>query len=380
MAPPIDEGSVEALIKLCHFAAQSRSVDTPTLRVPGVNQDDVDATVAILKANPIIGEHLQHGKFLYHAAADGGNASMMPVEHWLGAFVRLALASAESEWRQLGERFLSLLTLECETAPFIVSTTLLGVLLADAKRINMGNGTIRQQPGETLMQRQWQVRPLPAVEFEYEVELPVTIASDFLPFPDPVAQRARRAHEEVITKLLLAFAFATSGPVQVDLTMYKCTFALNSGGSHAQTGPIVVPRPTVLDDTATEQLTQAYVALADVPVAPVGIATRRYLLARSERARPDDRVLDYAIAIESMTEERGGQKQGQELARILGDNDTARARIEDEHKRFRRARESIVHYGSMPTDVRQAAEIGERLVRMSLGARTHLRVADAGTS
>jgi hypothetical protein len=61
--------------------------------------------------------------------------------------------------------------------------------------------------------------------------------------------------------------------------------------------------PAVLNERAAENLRQEYAALVEVPVRHVGVAVRRYLIARSERVRPADQVIDYAIAIESMTSE-----------------------------------------------------------------------------
>ena len=56
----------------------------------------------------------------------------------------------------------------------------------------------------------------------------------------------------------------------------------------------------MLNATAAEKLKQEYASLAGMPVRHVGVAVRRYLIARSERVRPADQVIDYAIAVESM--------------------------------------------------------------------------------
>ncbi len=86
--------------------------------------------------------------------------------------------------------------------------------------------------------------------------------------------------------------------------------------------------------------------------------------------RPADQVIDYAIAIESMTNERGGPKQGKELAQLIARDLEQQEAAEAEHKMFRRARETIVHEGKVPANVREAAPVGEDLVRRSLRART----------
>ena len=81
--------------------------------------------------------------------------------------------------------------------------------------------------------------PLPAVVFQYETEIPAAIASGYVPFPDAIAEDATRAHEEAITRILLALAFSSGGPVQVDATMYEPVFSGSSAGGQPEVaGPI----------------------------------------------------------------------------------------------------------------------------------------------
>jgi hypothetical protein len=73
--------------------------------------------------------------------------------------------------------------------------------------------------------------------------------------------------------------------------------------------------------------------------------------------------MDCAIALESMTSKRYGEKQGKELARLLAYDATECKIIESEHERFRAAREAIVHDGVIPPDARNMAQTGRDLVR-----------------
>ncbi len=92
-------------------------------------------------------------------------------------------------------------------------------------------------------------------------------------------------------------------------------------------------------------------------------------MARTERVRPADQVIDYAIAIESMTKKRSGADQGKELARLIADPADAPS-VEECRIAFRETRRQIVHDGVVPADVREPAALGEDLVRRSLRART----------
>jgi hypothetical protein len=297
-----DSESVNALVALCQSSSQRSRVDTPDSWVHFAGRDQVDDALRTLKADPRIARHLQERHALYLAGGNGG-FGMTPAKHWLGGFVRYALARPEAEWGDIARRFRSFLTME-----------------------------------------------------------------------NPVAEDATREHEEALTRLLLALAFVTVGPVQVDATMYEPVFSGSSAGEQPEiAGPILTGHLTMLNASAADDLRREYAALVDVPVRHVGVAVRRYLIARSERVRPADQVIDYAIAIESMTSEWGGKDQGKELAAVLASNGGEHKQVEGEHQAFRRARERIIHDGEIPADVAQVARLGESLVLRSLRARARSR-------
>jgi hypothetical protein len=299
---------------------------------------------------------------------------MTPAKHWLGGFVRYALARPEAEWGDIARRFRSFLTMENGTAPCNVNTTLVGVLLVNTEEIELRDGKLKLGQYDRDRHRNARGGPLPAALFEYETEIPAAIATERVPFADPVAEDATREHEEALTRLLLALAFVTVGPVQVDATMYEPVFSGSSAGEQPEiAGPILTGHLTMLNESAADDLRREYAALVDVPVRHVGVAVRRYLIARSERVRPADQVIDYAIAIESMTSEWGGKDQGKELAAVLASNGGEHKQVEGEHQAFRRARERIIHDGEIPADVAQVARLGESLVLRSLRARARSR-------
>lgn len=296
---------------------------------------------------------------------------MTPFNLWLAGFLRVALALPPAEWETEAERFVAFLAVDGRVVPCTIRTTLLGALLADDDRIELGDGVLRPARLDDFSHVDTQ-RPLPhAVVFEYSTEVPAEISCGPVDFTDDVTERTVKAHEEALTLVMLAFAFATSGPLQLDLTMREVPYlGSSSGRPEGEAGPIVVKYPTLLDRASTDRLRLEHDKLLKSPVNHVGVAVRRYLMARSERVRPSDQVIDYAIALESMTKERGGPNQGEELARLLGDSPDERKRIEASHKAFRRARERIVHEGDTPANAKEAATLGEDLVYRSLRART----------
>ncbi|HEX4436454.1 MAG TPA: hypothetical protein VH061_06610 [Solirubrobacteraceae bacterium] len=264
--------------------------------------------------------------------------------------------------------------MEGGTAPCNISTTLIGVLLVNTEEIELRDAKLKLGQFERDRHRNARGGPLPATVFQYETEIPAAIAAERVSFDDAVAEGATREHEEALTRLLLALAFVTGGPVQVDATMYEPVFSGSSAGEQPEIGgPILSGHLTMLNESAADDLRPAYAALVDVPVRHVGVAVRRYLMARSERVRPADQVIDYAIAIESMTSERYAQDQGKEVAALLASNDCERWQVAGEHKDFRRARERIIHEGEIPADVEHAARLGESLVLRSLRARVRPR-------
>lgn len=369
----VDSESVNALMALCQSASQRSRVDTPDSWVHFVGRDQVDDVLRTLETDPRIARHLQERHALYLAGGNGG-FGMTPAKHWLGGFVRYAVARPEAEWGYIAERFRSFLAMENGTAPCNVNTTLVGVLLVNTDEIELPDGRLKLGQYDRDRHRNARGGPLPATVFQCETEIPAAIATQRVSFPDPVAEGATREHEEALTRLLLALVFVTSGPVQVDATMYEPVFSGSSVGEQPEdAGPILTGHLTMLDESAAEDLRREYAALADVPVRHVGVAVRRYLIARSERVRPADQVIDYAVAIESMTSEWGGKDQGKELADVVAGNGWEHEQVEGEHKAFRHARERIIHDGEIPADVAQAARLGASLVLRSLRARVRPR-------
>jgi hypothetical protein len=210
------------------------------------------------------------------------------------------------------------------------------------------------------------------VVFEYRTRLPASAGRVEFPFSDELVAEMETTHQDRLTRFLLAVACTIEAPVQEQLVMKEIDFGGGGSGKiPEESGPIVSLSRFLLDEGTTERIRVSYGVLAEAELGRLGVAVRRFLLARTERVRPADQIIDYAIALESMTSERYADKQGRELGRLLGKDPAARNTVESEHEMFRAAREAIVHEGRIPADAKRMAQIGRDLVRRSLLVRSH---------
>ncbi|MFP5389025.1 MAG: hypothetical protein ACLGG5_06975, partial [Thermoleophilia bacterium] len=178
-------------------------------------------------------------------------------------------------------------------------------------------------------------------------------------------------HQTRLTRFLLAVALATEAPIQEQLVMKAIDFGGSASGKLPEDlGPMISSHWHRLDKPATDGICNCYAALAGRNLGGLSVATRRFLLARTERVRPADQIIDYAIALESMTSKRYGDKQGKELAGLLAHDAIQQKIVESEHEHFRAARETIVHDGVIPPDAGAVAQAGRELVKRALRARS----------
>ena len=141
------------------------------------------------------------------------------------------------------------------------------------------------------------------------------------------------AHQNRLTRFLLAVAFATEAPIQEQLVMKEIDFgAGGSGKIPEEVGPIVSPPLFLLDDAAIERIRASYSALAESGSKSAGRPTRRYLMARTERVRPSDpdhRLFD-RLGVDDLAALR--RQAGQGTGRLLGVDLAARKEVESDHK------------------------------------------------
>jgi hypothetical protein len=327
-----------------------------------------------LRSDPVIGPNVQKDQFL-HVAGIASGSGLELLEPWLRGLLHRVLFDPgldRAQWDGEVGRFLDVLRVAGGTVPCTICASLSGFAL-QGPGFRLGDGTVVRPATETDFIVPIGQKAPEGVVFEYRVQLPASAGPVGFEFPDDVVTKVDTAHQEQLTRFLLAAALATEAPVQERLVMGRIDFAGGgSGQDREEAGQITRDYQYWLDETACTRILKCYGQLEGKDMRGIGVATRRYLLARTERVRPADQIIDYAIALESMTSEWYADKQGKELAKRISVSLTERKLVEAEHERFRAAREKIVHDGQVPRDAKEVAEIGRGLVRRSLQALTDI--------
>ncbi len=363
-----------ALRRLCDGAARRSEIETPDSWMmhggSGCRQEAIEA----LQSDRVIGPHVQKDQFL-HVAGIAGGGGLELLDPWLSGLLHRVLIDPHlerSQWDAEISRFLDVLRVEGGTVPCAIHAALAGFALQDAGFELQGDAVVRPASETDFLVPIGEDAP-DGVVFEYRVQLPASAGPVGFTFSDGVVAEVETAHQIRLTRFLLAMALMTEAPVQERLVMGRVDFAGGgSGRTPDEAGPIAGDYQYRLDELRITRVADCYGILAGKDLSRVGVATRRYLLARTERVRPADQIIDYAIALESMTSKRSGDKQGPELAKRITQNSGERRVIESEHIQFRGARESIVHDGLIPRDAKGIAEMGRNLVRRSLEAMAGL--------
>jgi hypothetical protein len=331
------------------------------------HQNAIDA----LHADPETGPNLGRDQFLHVAGVSAGSGLEL-LDPWLRSLLHRVLIEPglrRPDWEGEISRFLDVLRVRDGTVFCAVKSAFAGIALPNAG-FELDDGIVRPALDSDFHVPVGETAPV-GIVFEYRTQLPASAGPVGLSFPDELVARIETAHQTRLTRFLLAVALTTAAPVQDQLVMKAIDFGGGgSGRLPEEVGPIVSSHQYLLDESAIDRICDCYLSLAGKNLGRLGVATRRFLVARTERVRPADQIIDYAIALESMTSERYADKQGKELARLLANDVSERKVIESEHKRFRAAREAIVHDGVIPPDVGGVAEMGRGLVKRSLWARS----------
>ncbi len=369
-----NECAKDALLNLCEGASRRSEIDTPDswmMRAEGAQLRS--KAIEALHADPVIGTNVGNNRFLHVAGVSAGSGLEI-LDPWLRCLLQrtvIALGSDRSSWEGEVDRFLDVLSVRDGRVRCTVRSAFAGITLADGG-FELEDAVVRPAAGADFHVPIGGATPT-GIVFEYGTDLPASAGPLGFSFPDHFIADVDTSHQTRLTRFLLAVALNTSAPIQEQLVMKEVDFG--SGGSGRlpeETGPIVALPSFSLDYAAVERVRECYVALGGRNLARLGVATRRFLLARTERVRPTDQIIDYAIALESMTSQHYGDKQGKELAKLLAHGTAERQSIESEHRQFRAAREAIVHEGVVPADAPLLAGLGRDLVRRSLLSRTRL--------
>lgn len=369
-----NKGARQALLDLCEGASRRSTIDTTDswmMRADGA----LLRTKAIeaLQADPEIGQNIGSGRFLHVAGVPAGSGLEI-LDPWLRALLYATVNVVDfdrSDWEVQVDRFLDVLSVRDEMVPCTVRSALAGISLTTST-LELDDAVVRPAVDNDFHVPIGGTAPV-GVVFEYRTRLPASAGTVEFPFSDELVAEMETAHQDRLTRFLLAAAWTIEAPIQEQLVMKEIDFGGGGSGKiPEESGPIVSLSRFLLDEGTIERIRVSYGALTDTELGHLGVAVRRFLLARTERVRPADQIIDYSIALEAMTSKRYADKQGRELGRLLGDGPAAREKVESEHEMFRAARETIVHNGRIPADARQMAQIGRDLVRRSLLVRSRL--------
>lgn len=211
----------------------------------------------------------------------------------------------------------------------------------------------------------------PASVFETVVDAPAAVGDlGRDPWTADVREQAElllaEAADEPLGRLIVSLACSYANPVQERMVWVGPLYS----GSQAGRGAIPIgsawasaPRmryPTL----ELDRLTQAAAVVARVPdITRIAIAARRYFQAITERVRPADSLIDYAIAIEAITQTSHGTKQRDRLVELIGAG-VPKLGIDNaaDFKLVKDTRNDIVHSRGRPTNLAGVASVARRLV------------------
>jgi hypothetical protein len=329
------------------------------------------AVIEALSDDPEVGPNIGRERFL-QVAGVSACSGLEILDPWLRSLLHRVLIEPgfdRSDWdREVGQ-FLDVLAVLDGAVSCTVRSAFAGMTLPEGG-FELDDGMVRPAVATDFFVPIGATAP-DGIVLEYRAHLPAAAAPLGLSFPEELVAEVETAHQTRVTRFLLAIALSTEAPIQEQLVMKEIDFgAGGSGKAPEEAGPIISFANFPLDKSAVGRVRSVYAGLAGKDLGRLGVATRRLLLARTERVRPADQIIDYAIALESMTSKRYGDKQGKELARLLASNEVERETLESDHERFRSAREAIVHDGVVPADSPSIAQTGRDLVGRSLRARS----------
>ena len=232
-------------------------------------------------------------------------------------------------------------------------------------------------------------REPPASVFETVVDAPAAVSGAGR---DPWTADAREqaelalaeAADQPLDRLMVSLACSYANPVQERILWIGPLYsgsqvgrdAVPIGSAWTHSGGMRYP-PLELD-----RLAQAAAVVAEVAdITRIAIAARRYFQAITERVRPADSLIDYAIAIEAITQTSSGKQQADRLVELIGPGVPALG-VDNaaDFKLVKDTRNAIVHSHGRPANVAGVASVARRLVDHAITSAVREDVAGARMS
>jgi hypothetical protein len=366
----IDQSLLDALVHLVEAAGQRDSATETLESWCHYDRDGLFAEVCErLLRDERIARNCHPGMMLWLAT---GGGSGFGLDWTVPSFIRAAEATGDLESE--ARRFLEFLRLARGRVGVEISTTLLGLKLPAGEPIELPFGRLRAAAPVEIAGLPRDRTPPPAGIFSFDGEVDAGVATAPIfdgPQGDAARDCARQAYDERMTRMLLALVLTQEAPIQEHLIVYRARYMESGQGINVP--PLaawVGDWPYSLESGPRVAKLREYSDLiAGIDVRRLAVPTRRYLLARAERIRPDDQIVDYATALEAITGGKKGAARAQSIGVLVGGSSAAAVdAAEAEARRIARARNSILHNGLVPDGAPAMAREARQLVLRAIEA------------
>jgi len=378
-APPTDDEIIGALRSLHdrYLAAASSELLVTVDSFLHYGETDADLT-GLLRRDPVIAGYLALDQPMLNVAAGG-------IGYDLRAAIAVFLRTAQAGERPFGdeaERLLRAIRLTDGVVPVRVRTVLLDFSFEEPVALPFGQLSPATR-SELALSEASEAAP-PASVFETVVDAPAIVGGAGRD-PWTAAEREQaelaltEAADEPLGRLMVSLACSYANPVQERMVWIGALYSGSQVGHGAiPIGSAWTSGPGMGYPTLElDRLIQAAAVVARVPdITRIAIAARRYFQAITERVRPADSLIDYAIAIEAITQTSQGKEQRHRLVALIGagvpelgiDNATDFKLVKD-------TRNDIVHSRRRPTNVAGVASVARRLVDHAITSAVREAVA-----
>ena len=365
-APPTDDEIIAALRSLHERFLAAASSELLVTVDSFLHHGETDADVTgLLRRDPVIAGYLALDQPMLNVARGGIGYDLRAA---IAVFLRTAQAG-EGAFGDEAERLLRALRLSGGVVPVRVRTVLLGFSFEEPVVLPFGQ-LFPATRSDLALPEASEAAP-PASVFETVVDAPAVVGCAGR---DPWTADARdqaelaltEAADEPLGRLTVSLACSYANPVQERMVWIGALYSGSQVGHGAiPIGSAWTSAPRMgYPRLELDRLAQAAAVVAHVPdITRIAIAARRYFQAITERVRPADSLIDYAIAIEAITRTSRGEQQRDRLIALIGAG-VPELSVDNaaDFKLVKDTRNDIVHSRRRPTNVAGVATVARRLV------------------